>query len=58
MANAPVVFQTDAGAMASKGAVLRTNPNGQAFDRLVLLDDHTDSATVTATSGSATGSVT
>ena len=38
--------------------MLRTNSNGQAFDRLTLPDDDTTSAEVTVTSGSASGSVT
>lgn len=57
IADAPVIFSTTAGALASAGAVLRTNPSGQAFDRLTLLDT-ADSAQVTATSGSASGTVT
>jgi hypothetical protein len=52
----PVIFSTTAGSLASQGSVLRTNVNGQAFDRLTLLDDQGD-ATVTVTSGSASGSV-
>jgi hypothetical protein len=57
LSGVPVIFSTDAGAMTSQGAVLRTNASGQAFDRLTFVDDGTDSATVTVTSGSTTGSV-
>ncbi len=53
----PVIFSTDAGAMTSQGAVLRTNASGQSFDRLTLTDDGTETATVTVTSGSTTGAV-
>lgn len=56
LADVPVIFSTSSGALASQGSVLRTNVNGQAFDRLTLLDDQGD-ATVTVTSGSASGSV-
>ncbi len=56
LADVPVIFSTSAGALASQGSVLTTNANGQAFDRLTLLDDQGD-ATVTVTSGSSTGSV-
>jgi hypothetical protein len=52
LADDPVIFSTDAGALASAGSVLRTNASGQAFDRLTLLANE-DSATVTVTSGSA-----
>ena len=38
--------------------MLHTNSQGQAFDRLTFSDDGTSSATVTATSGSASGSTT
>jgi hypothetical protein len=55
--NVPVIFSTDAGTMASQGAVLRTNANGQAFDRLTFLDDGTTSATVTVSSGALSGTV-
>jgi hypothetical protein len=48
----PIVFTTTAGDLASRGSILRTNANGQAFDRLTLLTE--SSASVTATSGSAT----
>lgn len=58
IANAPVIFSTTGGALASAGSVLRTNAQGQAFDRLTFSDDGTDSATVTATSGSSSGSTT
>ena len=54
---ASVIFSTDAGSLASAGSVLLTNVNGQAFDRLTLLDDQGLSATVTVTSGSTAGSV-
>ena len=57
IADAPVIFSTSAGSLASAGSVLRTNPSGQAFDRLTLLDT-ADTAQVTATSGSASSSVT
>ena len=57
-ADVPVIFSTNRGAMASAGAVLRTNVNGQAVDRLTLRDDATDSATVTVTSGQTSGTVT
>ncbi len=56
LADVPVIFSTSSGALASQGSVLRTNANGQAFDRLTLLDDQGD-ATVTVTSGTTTGSV-
>jgi hypothetical protein len=52
----PVIFSTSSGTLASQGSVLRTNGSGQAFDRLTLLDDEGD-ATVTVTSGSASGTV-
>ena len=42
----PIVFTTDAGVLASRGSVIRTNANGQATDRLTLLNE--PSATVTA----------
>jgi len=53
----PIIFSTNAGSLASQGAVVRTNANGQAFDRLTLLDDTTTTISVTATSGSSSGSV-
>lgn len=53
----PVIFSTTAGQLASQSSVLRTNVKGQAFDRLTLLDDAEGGATVTVTSGTATGSV-
>lgn len=56
IANAPVIFSTTGGALASAGSVLRTNGQGQAFDRLTFSDDGTDSATITVTSGSSSGS--
>lgn len=52
----PIIFSSSAGALASAGAILRTNTNGQAFDRLTLIGEST--ATVTATSGTASGSFT
>ena len=58
VADVPLIFGTDAGAMASAGAVLQTSSSGQAVDRLTFLDDGTDSATVTVTSGALTGTVT
>jgi hypothetical protein len=55
--NVPVIFSTDAGALASQGSILRTNANGQVFDRLTLLPPD-DSATVTATSGGTSSNAT
>ena len=57
-ADVPVIFSTDSGTLASSGSVLRTNVNGQAVDRLTLLDDATTNAVVTVTSGTSTGSAT
>jgi adhesin/invasin len=57
LADVPVIFSTTSGALASNGTVLRTNINGQAFDRLTLLDTQ-NTATVTVTSGSASGTAT
>lgn len=48
LANVPIIFSTTAGALQSGGAVVRTNKNGKATDRLTT----TATATVTATSGS------
>lgn len=58
IADAPIIFSTTGGTLASAGSVLRTNAQGQAFDRLTFSDDGTDSATVTATSGTSSGSTT
>lgn len=49
MEGIPVIFSTTAGALASQGTSLRTNENGQVFDRLTLGNE--PSATVTAFSG-------
>jgi IPT/TIG domain len=49
MSDVPVIFTTSAGALASMGTSLRTNANGQALDRLTLLNE--DSASVTVFSG-------
>jgi hypothetical protein len=46
----PIIFTTTAGALASRGSIIRTNANGQAVDRLTLANE--SSATVTAISGS------
>ncbi len=51
-----LIFSTSAGSLASRGSILTTNTNGQAFDRLTLEDE--TSATVTVSSGTASGSVT
>ncbi len=51
----PLIFSTSAGSLASQGSILTTNMNGQAFDRLTLIDE--TSATVTVSSGTASGSV-
>ncbi len=54
----PVIFSTSAGSLASQGSILTTNMNGQAFDRLTLEDvTSATSATVTVSSGTASGSV-
>jgi hypothetical protein len=52
----PVNFTTTAGSLASRGSIVRTNANGQATDRLTLANE--SSATVTASSGAATATVT
>ncbi|MGH9322701.1 MAG: Ig-like domain-containing protein [Vicinamibacteria bacterium] len=52
MSDVPIIFTTSAGSLASAGTSLRTNANGQAFDRLTLLNETT--ATVTAFSGAVT----
>ncbi|GMR22697.1 MAG: hypothetical protein BMS9Abin37_1065 [Acidobacteriota bacterium] len=49
VADVPIIFTTTAGALASQGTSLRTNANGQASDRLTLLNEA--SATVTVFSG-------
>lgn len=49
MSGVPIIFTTTAGALASASTSLRTNANGQATDRLTLLNE--PSATVTAFSG-------
>ncbi len=49
LSDIPIIFTTTAGALASASTSLRTNANGQATDRLTLLNE--DSATVTAISG-------
>jgi hypothetical protein len=49
MPDVPIIFTTTAGALASMGTSLRTNANGQATDRLTLLNEAL--ATVTAFSG-------
>ena len=48
LANVPIIFSTTAGALQSGGAIVRTNSNGKATDRLTTAAN----ATVTATSGS------
>ena len=63
LSNVPVLFSTTAGSMASQGAIIRTNAQGQAFDRLTLRPEDvagsaTGSATLTATSGDVTGTTT
>jgi len=50
LSDVPIIFTTSAGALASASTSLRTNANGQATDRLTLLNQ--PSATVTAFSGS------
>jgi hypothetical protein len=52
----PLVFQTNAGSLASAGSTLRTNAQGKAVDRLTLEDE--TSATVTVFSGSVSASLT
>ena len=49
MSGVPIIFTTDAGALASQSTSLRTNTSGQASDRLTLLSEA--SATVTVFSG-------
>ena len=49
IADVPVIFTSTAGALASQGTSLRTNANGQASDRLTLLNEA--SATVQVSSG-------
>ena len=49
MADVPLIFTTTDGALASQGTILRTNSNGQASDRLTLLNE--PSATVTVFAG-------
>ena len=49
MADVPLIFTTSDGALASQSTSLRTNTNGQASDRLTLLNEA--SATVTVFSG-------
>jgi hypothetical protein len=56
LSDVPLVFSTTAGALASESSILRTNQLGQASDRLTL--ENEQSATVTATSGSVSGSTT
>jgi hypothetical protein len=52
----PLVFQTNAGSLASAGSTLRTNAQGKAVDRLTLEDEA--SASVTVFSGSISASLT
>lgn len=54
LSNIPVVFSTNGGTLDSGGKVLYTNQNGEVKDYLTTSTD----ATVTATSGSITASVT
>ena len=56
LSGVPLVFSTNAGALASQSSILRTNELGQAADRLTL--ENESSATVTATSGTVTGTTT
>ena len=56
LSDVPLVFSTNAGALASQGSILRTNQLGQASDRLTL--ENEQSATVTVTSGAISGSTT
>ena len=56
LSDVPLVFSTSGGALASQSSILRTNQLGQAADRLTL--ENESSATVTATSGTVTGSTT
>jgi hypothetical protein len=55
MSDVPLIFSTNAGALASAGAILRTNTQGQARDRLTLRGE--DPATVTVSSGSVSATV-
>ncbi len=54
LANVPVIFSTTAGTLQSAGAIVRTNNEGKATDRLTT----TSAATVTAMSGSFSGTAT
>ena len=56
LSDVPLVFSTTAGNLASESSILRTNELGQTSDRLTL--ENESSATVTATSGTVTGSTT
>jgi hypothetical protein len=56
LSDVPIVFSTNAGALASNSSILRTNQLGQAADRLTL--ENEQSATVTATSGAVSASTT
>jgi len=56
LSDVPLIFSTNAGALASQGSILRTNQLGQASDRLTL--ENEQSATVTVTSGTISGSTT
>jgi len=56
LSDVPLVFSTNAGALASQGSILRTNQLGQASDRLTL--ENEQSATVTVTSGAISASTT
>jgi len=56
LSDVPLVFSTSAGDLASQSSILRTNQLGQASDRLTL--ENEQSATVTATSGTISGSTT
>jgi adhesin/invasin len=53
LANAPLVFTSTAGTLASNGQLLHTNTNGQATDTLTT----NIAATVSVTSGNLSGSV-
>lgn len=53
LVNIPVTFTTTAGTLASGGSIVRTDGDGEAVDQLTT----TAPATVTATSGSISGSV-
>jgi len=56
LSDVPLIFSTNAGALASQGSILRTNQLGQAADRLTL--ENQQSATVTVTSGTISASTT